>query len=93
VQAQVVVDEVRQCEEVVVVHEARLEVEVDSMREVAVEEVGVVFQEVEVGALHRGDEVHLEEAVLEEDEARLGVICGKFCIWRSAPVYKITAVV
>jgi hypothetical protein len=73
VQAQVAVDEVRQCEEVVVVDEARLEVEVDSMQEVAVEEVGVVFQEVEVGALRRGDEVHQEEAVLE-DEARLGVI-------------------
>jgi hypothetical protein len=93
VRVQAVVDEVRQCEEVVVADEARLEVEVDSVREAAVEEVGVVFQEVEVEALRREDEVHLEEAVLEEDEARLGVICGKFCIRRLAPVYKITAVV
>jgi hypothetical protein len=80
------VDGERQCEGVEVVDGVLLEVEVDSVLEVVVGEVGVDSQEVEVEASRREEGAHLEEADLEEDEARWGVICGNFNIWRSAPV-------
>lgn len=65
------------CEEAVVVDEVRPEVEVDLVLVAVVEEAELAFREAVVEALRPGDEVHLEEADLEEEEARWGVVCGE----------------
>jgi len=76
-----------------VVEEVRQEVEVDSVLGVVVQVVEVAFREVEVEVSRRGGEVHPEEADLEEDGARLGVICGNFASGVRLLCTKITAVV